>query len=630
MTASHAGQEPRSGGILVVHDRVPGRARFEIGGLYRSPPIKRRLERGLGSLAEVQRIDANVRTGRLLLEYDPGVALDEILRRIAAVLGIAPQPVARFDPDAPKRKRPRLTVGDVLQGVADLVRPVEPLPAAVAGFHAETESVSQTQVIEPWHLLRLDALLAQLGCSPDSGLSADEAGVRLQRYGPNSLAAAQRRSDLSIFIGQFNSLPVGLLGISALVSFITGGALDAAVIIGVVLINSVIGFVTERQAEKTISSLSETGVRAVNVLRDGQVRLVPVETLVPGDVLELIPGSYIAADMRLLNGHRLSIDESALTGESMPVSKDHKFLGSEDTALGDRSNMAYMGTHVTGGSGRGMVVATAAATELGQIQTMVGEAEAPETPMQKQLDRMGTQLALLSGGVCAGVFGVGVLRGFALMEMLKSSVSLAVAAVPEGLPAVATTTLAMGISDMRKRNVAVRHLDAVETLGSVQVFCMDKTGTLTMNRMAVVMVYGGGVEFAVRDGRFLRDDEPVDPMQHEELVRLMQVVSLCSETEVRVSLNQVELDGSPTEKALVELALNAGIDVNALRAEHPTLRMRYRAEGRPFMSTLHPYRDGKHLLAVKGSPDRVLAMCECALVGGECIETHRRGASRNR
>ncbi len=208
-------------------------------------------------------------------------------------------------------------------------------------------------------------------------------------------------------------------------------------------------------------------------------------------MLVLAPGTYVAADMRLVKVHQLSVDESALTGESLPVSKDHDFVGSQDTPLGDRKNMAFMGAHVTGGSGKGVVVATAKATELRQIQTMVGEAEAPETPMQKQLGSMGTQLALLSGAVFAGVFGVGMLRGFGWLEMLKSSVSLAVAAVPEGLPAVATTTLAMGIANMRKHNVSVRHLDAVESLGSVQVFCMDKTGTLTMNRMAVVAIHAG-------------------------------------------------------------------------------------------------------------------------------------------
>ncbi|MGD9393014.1 MAG: HAD-IC family P-type ATPase, partial [Chromatiales bacterium] len=384
------------------------------------------------------------------------------------------------------------------------------------------------------------------------------------------------------------------------------------------LINAGIGFVTERQAEKTISSLAKSGVTNVMALRDGETVAVPVEGIVPGDILVLTPGSYIAADIRLFESHKLSVDESALTGESLPVTKEHAFLAEAATALGDRRNMAYMGTHVTGGSGKGIVVATGRATELGQIQTMVGEAEAPETPMQRQLDEMGTRLAIVSGLVCAGVFVLGVMRGQGWLQMLKSSVSLAVAAVPEGLPAVATTTLAMGIAEMRKRNVSVRHLDAVETLGSVQVFCMDKTGTLTMNRMAVVSLFSGMASYEISEGDFRCEGEAVEPADRRELVRLMEVVSLCSETEFVQSDEGVLLDGSPTEKALVELALDAGIDVRALREQHPLLKTRYRAEGRPFMSTLHPW-DNKYLLAVKGSPEEVLAMCTHQLKGGRRI-----------
>ncbi|MDJ0958879.1 MAG: cation-transporting P-type ATPase, partial [Arenicellales bacterium] len=482
---------------------------------------------------------------------------------------------------------------------------------------AGVEDVQQ-QERRPWHVMPLKDVLSQLNSAENNGLSTKEAGVRLRAYGRNELQATEKRSDLLILVGQFNSLPVGLLGVSAVVSLITGGALDAAVILGVVVINAAIGFVTERQAEKTIRSLAETGARLAHVYRSGEIIEIPLEDIVPGDLLQLSPGSYVAADVRLVHSHRLSVDESALTGESLPVTKDYESIAGEDTPLGDRINMAFMGTHVTGGNGRGVVVATAKATELGQIQTMVGEAESPETPMQKQLDKMGTQLALLSGGVCAGVFAVGIVRGFAWLEMLKSSVSLAVAAVPEGLPAVATTTLAMGIKDMRSRNVAVRHLDAVETLGSVQVFCLDKTGTLTLNRMAVVSVHSGDATFSVTEGVFVRMGESVDAMACEELVRLMQVVSLCSET-VIIAADEAKIEGSATETALVEMSINAGIDVQALRDQYPTLKTRYRAEGRPFMSTLHTSTDGKHLLAVKGSPEEVLALSDYYLKDGKPV-----------
>ena len=612
--------------ISPIHTSVAGRARLEISGLYHSAALKRRLEAALRDASGVRSAEANPRTGRLLVCFSPDIPLSRILDIVAGQLeGSA----VRRRPIGARRaaRRWQFDMAPVLRGFAALLRTVpsalhapQPVMAAMAGAGAAATAGPgrATQAIRPWHLLGAEDVLQRLEVSP-TGLDLAEAQERLRYYGENALVAAKRRSDLAIFIEQFNSLPVGLLGLSAVISYATGGAVDAAVILGVVLINSVIGFVTERQAEITISSLAKGGVTAVNVIRAGEPCLVAVEQLVPGDILVLAPGTYVAADMRLLKSHQLSVDESALTGESLPVGKDDAFVGSQDTPLGDRKNMAFMGTHVTGGSGKGVVVATAEATELGQIQTMVGEAESPETPMQKQLGSMGTQLALLSGAVCAGVFGVGLLRGYGWLEMLKSSVSLAVAAVPEGLPAVATTTLAMGIANMRRHNVSVRHLDAVESLGSVQVFCMDKTGTLTMNRMAVVEVFAGDVAFTVRGRQISAGAETVDPLERGELVKLMQVVALCSESELLDAPGEPQLDGSPTENALVMLGIHSGVDVRHLRSEHPTLRTRYRSEGRPYMSTLHPYKGGKFLLAVKGSPAEVLAQCSYHVKGGRKV-----------
>ncbi|MGD1983491.1 MAG: HAD-IC family P-type ATPase [Chromatiaceae bacterium] len=615
--------------ITPIHTRVPGRARLEVQGLYHSAALKRRLESALTAAPEIRQIEANTRTGRVLVVFDAEVALAAVCALIEAQLQA---PGRRSLPNRTLGRRSpirRFDVAPVLQGLAAALRtlpsvlqsrPVLGATSATAAAAAVDDPVAQA--IHPWHLMKLEAVLEGLEAVA-VGLSQAEAQERLRRYGENALRAAERRSDLAIFLEQFNSLPVWLLGVSAAISAATGGAADAAVILGVVLINAAIGFVTERQAEITITSLAKSGVTTVNVLRAGETYPVAVTEVVPGDVLVLAPGTYIAADIRLLKSHNLSVDESALTGESLPVAKDHDFLSAQDTALADRKNMAFMGTHVTGGSGRGVVVATAEATELGQIQTMVSEAEAPETPMERQLDSMGTQLALLSGGVCAGVFAVGLLRGYGWMEMLKSSVSLAVAAVPEGLPAVATTTLAMGISNMRKQNVSVRHLDAVESLGSVQVFCMDKTGTLTLNRMAVVAVYAGEQAYRVSAEQITADGTTIDPLQRSELVKLMQVVTLCSESELVGAPGEIALDGSPTENALVMMAIHAGIDVSTLRAEHPTLRTRYRAEGRPYMCTLHPYKNGKFLLAVKGSPDELLGLCEYQVRDGRKVRLSR-------
>lgn len=603
---------PVSEHLALVHASVAGRTRFEVAGLYRCNRIKQRLESVLNDVNGVQRVTANVLTGRLLVIYQPDMTMEDIIASIEEHLvdvdkirGNRSQS-ATFD--TLKIKRVFDSAAGLFDSIPGMIRSI-PIFSRSPAQSASTKNV-EDQKQEAWHLHELDDLLKIFNTSKRRGLDDVEALQRLQRYGENSLSANAARSDLSILLGQFNSPPVFMLGGSAVIAVMTGGLIDAAVILGVVIINSAIGFVTERQAEKTISSLSDGGVRTVGVVRNGLQSEINIEAIVPGDILIFTPGTYVAADARLLSSHRLSVDESALTGESLPVNKDHNYVAEKKTSLGDRSNMAYMGTHISGGNGRAVVVATAAATELGQIQTMVGEAEAPDTPMQKQLDKMGTTLALLSGGVCAGVFGVGVMRGYAVLEMLKASVSLAVAAVPEGLPAVATTTLAMGIADMRKHNVAIRHLDAVETLGSVQVFCMDKTGTLTKNRMAVVSVYCGDKAYVIAGHKFFLDGGAIDAVNLRETRELMNIVSLCSDTEFNDIDDERIQRGSPTEMALVDLALVAGVDVEALRERHPRLRSRDRAEGRPYMTTMHRWKAGKHLLAVKGSPEEVLAMCE--------------------
>jgi Ca2+-transporting ATPase len=479
------------------------------------------------------------------------------------------------------------------------------------------------QKTEAWHLMTAGAVLQTFHSSKATGLSLTSAQEHLQTYGPNLLPESEPRSGLEIFWEQLNSLPVGLLTVAAGISVFTGGLVDAAVIMGVVVINATIGYITESQSERTIHSLKSLVHPSAVVVRDQSVKEIRAEEVVPGDILVLKPGSYVTADSRLLEAHRLSVDESALTGESLPVSKITEPLTAPDLPLADRVNMVYMGTLVTGGQGLAVVVATGRFTEIGKIQALAGEAESPETPMERQLDQMGAQLVLVSGGVCALVFGIGLLQGYGFLEMLKMAISLAVAAVPEGLPTVATTTLALGILNMRKQHVLIRRLDAVETLGCVQTICLDKTGTLTLNRMSVVSTYVGMQRIHIADGIFTAGEEHIDPLAYDELVKLAQVCVLCSETEIETQDGQYILKGSPTENALVHMAISAGVNILALREAHPVLNTQLRAENRNFMSTMHSvtpdsvdYDSRLPLVAVKGSPSEVLAMCEWHIKDG--------------
>ena len=600
-SAGGADNAPDHSRLTAVHTAVAGRARFNVFGLYRNAPLKTRLEQWAAAAPGVRSLRASVLTGNIIVEFDPALGVGDI----AAIIEQG-----------------------IEQGIGPGGMPADILPPhpsdRIASFkqyrdarRQRSRGIAVTQ--RPWHAMT-DAEVAQaLRTSLEQGLSHAGAAERLLRYGLNQLPEAARRSQLGMVVEQFASLPVGMLLGSAVVSALTGGMVDAAVIVGVVLINAAIGFGTERQAERTIQALTRFTPRTCMVLRDGRARALPLSNVVPGDIVKLTPGSYVPADLRLFKANRLSLDESALTGESLPVRKDAVWVAAIDTALGDRSNMAYMGTMVTGGSGSGVVVGIADDTELGRIQAMVGAARAPQTPMERQLAVLAGRLAVLSGAVCVGVFAFGLLRGYGLMTMLRGAISLAVAAVPEGLPAVATTTLALGIRNMRQHQVAVRHLDAVETLGSVQVICLDKTGTLTVNRMTVVAVYVGLGEVTLREGCFFRDGQRIAAASGTALRRLLEIAVLCNESQLKDG-DVGGFEGSPTEVALVQAALDAGVDVPALRDAYPRLKVRYRAEERPYMRTVHRQTDGAYRVAMKGSPPALLAMCRYYAVEGEIRE----------
>ncbi len=584
--------------LLIVHDRVAGRTRIKVPGLYRNDLLRANLESRLTVLDEIRLVRANILTGNLLIEYAAPQDTREMPASIAQLLEAElGYPIIRHTEsiDRPpkkiierKLKKPRR-------------RPeVKEYPA---------------QPLQLWHTLS-GARVINFVQGSEEGLTQEVAAQRLAEFGYNLLSEHVGRSSLQMFLQQFVSAPVAMLGVAAVVSLATGAAADTAVIVTVVLINSAIGFVTEKSAEKTINALGQLTPETAIVIRGGRKQEIPMPEVALGDILALAPGSYIAADARLLDSHRLTLDESPLTGESLPTSKNYEYLGEEDTALGDRQNMVYMGTTVTGGNGRAIAVATGRHTEIGKIQDLVGVTKTPVTPMQMQIDDMGMQLALLSSGICVLVFTVGLLRGRPLLEMLMSSISLAVAAVPEGLPTVATTTLALGIKDMKNRKVLIRQLPAVENLGSVQVICLDKTGTLTLNQMSVVALQTLQTGIKVKEGSFYHGDAKVDPYRTDEtLRRMMEVLALCNES-MPAEKGDGVLQGSPTENALLQIAIAAGEDIHYLRNQRPTVKMDYRAEDRPYMVSIHALEDGQFFTAVKGSPAEVLELCQRCSIDG--------------
>lgn len=594
--------------LYPIHTKVPGRARFKVEGLYCSESLKRFLESRLPHQEGISSASASATTGNLLVFF----SLDNDHQGIAEVI------LAILEEEGGPRRRPEDSASE---------NPGSPSPSTISLWPAAIKE-KVTRLLSPkakqreelWHLMDGDSVLALLESDKTRGISNQTAGERLQLYGPNVLPEPIARSRWGILIDQLKSLPVLLLAGAAGLSILTGGFLDAVVIMGVVFANAAIGFKIESDAEKTIRSLKGFVRPVAEVRREGRVTEISAGEMVVGDIFVLKPGTYISADSRLLESSLLSVDESVLTGESMPVSKIPKTLEEKNLPLADRINMVYMGTLVTGGEGLAVVVSTGENTEMGRLQLLLGETTAPETPFERQLGVLGDQLVLLCAAICGVVFIIGLLRGQRLLEMMRLAVSLAAAAVPEGLPAAATINFALGIKNMKRHHVLVRRLQAIETLGAVQTVCLDKTGTLTWNRMSVRRIHTGMKQVSIENGHFRLEDRLIEPLKMKALRQLMNVCVLCSETKINGGDDpgQYVLKGSATENALVDLAFAAGIDVREVRGEYPILSIDHRAESRLFMTTRHASPDGRNiLLALKGSPMEVLAMCTWQLEEGE-------------
>ncbi|HOD05694.1 MAG TPA: cation-translocating P-type ATPase [Anaerolineaceae bacterium] len=467
-----------------------------------------------------------------------------------------------------------------------------------------------------WHTLKQDEINAALETSPQ-GLTSAEAAKRLAEIGPNEIQAAKRISAFEILLAQFKNVLILILLGATIISLFLGHGIESVVIAVIVLFAVALGFVQEYRAERAIEALREMAAPTATVLRDGDDTEIPARELVPGDVILLNTGDRVPADARLLEAVNLQVEEAALTGESMPIEKHTQPLDNSELSVGDRKNMVYAGTAVTYGRGRALVAATGMQTEFGKIAQMLQTVETGKTPLQHNLDKLGAVLARAAFVVVALIVAVGLVRGQPLVEMLIFGIALAVAVVPEALPAVVTISLAIGVQKMVKRNALIRRLPAVETLGSTSVICSDKTGTLTKDEMTARQLYCAGEIIHVSgagyapEGEFTAPDGT--PAQMTPALREMLMAGvLASDTRlIRTPGEGWDIKGDPTEGALIVAAAKAGLQKEALDAAHPRMgEIPFSSETKR-MTTLHQTENGLTAYA-KGAPEVILASCDFA------------------
>lgn len=464
-----------------------------------------------------------------------------------------------------------------------------------------------------WYKTGIKEIYHSLNTS-EKGLTSEEVKKRLEKFGPNKLAEEKDINKFKIFIHQFASPLIYILIIAGIVTILLKEYIDAGVIFAAVIINAIIGYFQEYKAEQSVRALKKMLVPKAKVLRDGVEREINSEELVPGDIVLLYSGIRVPADIRLIHTVELKIDESILTGESLPVEKHHHTIKEENLTYGDQKNMAFMGTIVVSGRAKGVVVETGMNTVFGKIAKHIKEAETVKAPLQDKITKFANAIGILVLSASLLLFLAGLIVGESIKDMFMTAVAAAVAAIPEGLPVVVTVALAVGVSRMAKHNAIVRKLHAVETLGSTTVIGSDKTGTLTKNEMTVKIIYDGKDAYEVEGsgyepvGNILYEGLPINLKERHNLIDVLRIGLLCNESSVYLENGDYKIEGDPTEAALIVSAMKAGLSSEEEKEKYRQLAIIPFESERGYMATLHKHK-GKRYLFVKGAPEKLLDMC---------------------
>src|SRR6516165_9078603 len=471
-----------------------------------------------------------------------------------------------------------------------------------------------------WHAMAVDEVMRRLTTDVEKGLDAGEVSSRLQKYGPNRLPEGKKRGPFMRFLSQFNNILVYVLLGAGFTKLMLNLWVDAAIIFGVVILNALLGFIQEGKAEKALESIRNMLSAEARTLRDGEARMIPAKELVPGDIVLLESGDKIPADLRLADAKNLRTEEAALTGESVPADKSTEAVSANAT-VGDRECMAFSGTMVVSGRATGVVVATGSETELGRINQLLAGVSALETPLLRQIKKFGYAITAVIAVVGALVFAYGKwVKGIDFVELFQAVTGIAVSVIPEGLPAIITITLAIGVQRMAQRNAIIRRLPAVETLGSVSRICSDKTGTLTLMEMMVVSAVTADAAYQITgdgyapEGEVKRDGKPAG--EDAALTLMGRVSMLCNDAELFEEDGAWKVEGDPTEGALYPFGNKLRLERPAEQTAYPRLDViPFESEHR-FMATLHKDAAGKQFLLVKGAPEVILDHCDRQATGG--------------